>query len=813
MSFTQQFVQLLSQLPGSIVYHLITLLAVQATLGMALWQRQRNPRDELATRLIWATSGILAGRLIVIFAVLLASDPLETLTALPPLERAIDAVTAALLVWALSPHPPNLPRLGDILLVITLIVIGFMYAVMAQEWMLQFDDAIANGGYATSSQASIWELLQLALLALGGILILLKRQEQWHLRLAIIGALFLAHLVNLLGGSELLSRESNIAYWVRLGNLIAFPLLAALAYRHNLSQLLPEVDAQESSPYRIAEHLQIAGRVLAAENSEVAIQEALAAAEELIGAEFTALAMFDADSREQLMVSVSERQDVLPASNGRDGEPEQRTSLQLSDWPAIRLSLHQLQPVELVPSGLGAKQLNQLYQELEAGALGALLIEPLVAAGSELGVLLLAGPSDLEQWSPQQKRLTRAVAEFLALALSDSSLKEDASNAATGSELDARSEYIKRLGELEQERDQALSKIASTASRWRRAEAHLASETQRVSELTAALTAAKIAVDDGRVNALEDEVASLRESLSAAEEALSLAGHDGTKLSADWVTRTVTRYSGDLEDANERISHLEAMLVQANDSRAYELIADHARQIRTPLTSLAGYTELLLGESLGFLGSKQMSLLRRMKLNVDTVTRSLDRISAVARQGDSRLLGRATTDAREAIESAARAMETQFQARRLSLEITLADKLPPVPSDNDAFFRIVVLLLRNACQVSRSGSHVGMGARVVCTEESRLDNEATPAAFLHLTVIDTGGRQTWDDHSHSLESLQLDRNETAEHDGGLDGVAEAVRLVAAHGGRTWVDQASSEGCTFSVLLPINSEDQPGENCA
>jgi signal transduction histidine kinase/GAF domain-containing protein len=812
MSFTQQFVQLLSQLPGSIVYHVITLLAVEATLGLALWQRQRNPRDELATRLMWASVGILAGRLIVIFAILLLSDPAEALTTLPPLERAVDALTAALLVWALSPHPRNLPRLGDILLLITLIVIGFTYAVLAQEWMQQYDDAFPSGGYTVSSQAAIWEVFQLALLALGGTLILLKRQEQWHLRLAIIGALFLAHVLNLFAGAELLSPENNIAYWVRLGNLIAFPLLAALAYRHNLSQLLPDVDSGEPAPNHMAEHLQVAGRVIAAKNSEVTVQEALAAADNLIGAELTGLAMIGADSREQLTVTVSTKQNAVPTNNGKNDKPGQR-SLQLGDWPALRLSLHQLQSVELVPRGLGARQLNQLYHELEVGTLGALLIEPLVAGGRELGLLLLAGPPGMERWPSDQKRLTRAVADFLAVAIADSRLKENARSDAANLELGVSAKYAERLSELERERDQALSNMASTAHRQRLAEEHLASETKKVSELTAALIAAKIAVDDGKVKAMEDEVASLRESLSAAEEALSLGGHDGTNLSPDWVTRTVTRYSGDLEDANKRINQLETLLIQANDSRAFELIADHVRQLRTPLTSLAGYTDLLLGESLGFLGSKQMSLLRRMKLNIETVARSLDRITAVARQGNNQLLDKATTDSREAIESAARAMETQFRARRLSLDLALEDHLPPVPSHNDAFFRIVVLLLRNACQVSDPGSHLAMSARVICLEEARLDDQDSMAAFLHLTVTDAGGRQTWDLHSRSLESLQLDRGETAERGGGLDSVAEAVLLASRHGGRTWVDQTPANGCAFSVLLPINDEDPSSENCA
>jgi signal transduction histidine kinase len=812
MSFTQQFVQLLSQLPGSIVYHVVTLLAVQATLGMALWQRQRNPRDELAVRLIWATAGILAGRLIVIFAILLVNDPLEALATLPPLERAIDALTAALLVWALSPHPSNLPRLGDILLLITLIVIGFMYAVLAQEWMRPFEDGTASGVYAGSTQAIIWDVFQLVLLGVGGLLIILKRQEQWHLRLAIIGALFFAHLANLFGGSELLSSDSNIAYWVRLGNLIAFPLLAALAYRHNLAQLLPDANSSQPTPGRMAEYLQIAGRVVAVENSKDAVREALAAAGDLIGAEFTALAMISTDTRELLAVSIGTKQAKIGVSKGTDGAPERHTLL-LSDWPAIRLSLHQLQPVELMPSGLGARQLNHLYQELGVAALGALLIEPLAVEDRELGVLLLAGPPDWQRWPSQQKRVTRAVADFLALAIGNARLKEEARKATISSPVDANVEYAERLAELEHERDRALSRVASTAGRSRRDEPHLASETQRVGELTAALTAAKYVSGDGKVKALEDEVASLRKSLAAAERALSLATHDGADLSADWVTRTVTRYSGDLEDANERINHLETILVQTNELSAFELIGDHARQLRTPLTSLAGYTELLLGESLGFLGSKQKILLRRMKLNIETVARSLDRIAALSRQGDGRLLRRATTDAREAIESATRAMETQFQARRLSLEISLADALPPVPSDNDAFFRIVVLLLRNACRVSSSGSRLMLSARIVCIEESGPDKDTTAASFLHLVITDAGARQTWELHAQSLESHHLKRNEEAALVEEANGLTEALWLIASHGGRTWVEQVSSSGCAFSVLLPISIEGQPGENSA
>ena len=51
MSFLQDIVELISSQPGDVVYHLISLFAVQIVLALALGRWHRNRRDPLAIQI------------------------------------------------------------------------------------------------------------------------------------------------------------------------------------------------------------------------------------------------------------------------------------------------------------------------------------------------------------------------------------------------------------------------------------------------------------------------------------------------------------------------------------------------------------------------------------------------------------------------------------------------------------------------------------------------------------------------------------------------------------------------------------------
>lgn len=802
MSLLQQFIQLLSEPPGNVVYHVISLLAIQAVLALAWWQTRREPADKLARRLAWAAGGILLGRLGIIVAALLVSGPEAATAVLPPLEQAIDAATAALLVWALAPHLTALPRLGNVLLVITLVFIGFMYAYFAQEWAQLVESGQAALGYNNFPQAAVWGILQMGILALGSLLVIIGRQSQWPLRLAILLILLAAHFASVWNAPETIPTETDIAYWVRLGNLIAFPLLAVLAYRHNLNSLLAETTAAQLSSGELARYLQLSRAVIRSLDLNWTLYRALDLVEEIIPSTFAALAVLALDDPDHLhLVS----QQLLEPEDLPDSQPRQQSwALKLSDWPAIRLAMQQRQRVELIHNGLGARQLSNFYQELGLDGLGSLLIEPLLTENEELGVLLLAGPADRERWPTEAKAMSATTAAYVAQAV-DNTRRYQQALRQTSRPVGDETLVSGRLIAMEEARDEALHELEEMRSRLQHTEALLTEQSLQSRNLAATVALLQQMPRDETVAAMEEEIRALRDSLIEAEEAMAMAATVDGGVSPEWVTMAITRYSAELEDAQARIQQLEAKLSQQEAAISSDLILSLAQELRTPLTSLGSYTELLLGESMGLLGTKQLSLLRRVEANIEHMTVLLDQIIQLASQDRFPSGGAVKIDVREAVESAVSAIGNEMRLKALYLDMDVAEDLPPIPSEGDGFFRIVTYLLRNACQVSAEDSQVAVYVNKDTLEEPQLSEEKERASFLHLRVSDSGGAQSREIHDLILESQRRQDEEIQMKIAGVGyNLATAVDLITAHGGRVWLDVDESAGTTFSVLLPLSS---------
>ena len=58
MAFLQQIIELLSRPPGSVIYHLLTLFALQVVLALAFSRWQRDANDEAARRMTFAAGGM-----------------------------------------------------------------------------------------------------------------------------------------------------------------------------------------------------------------------------------------------------------------------------------------------------------------------------------------------------------------------------------------------------------------------------------------------------------------------------------------------------------------------------------------------------------------------------------------------------------------------------------------------------------------------------------------------------------------------------------------------------------------------------------
>lgn len=832
MSFWEQLNQLLSESPGNIIFHLVTLFAIQATLAIALgqWRRERTLEGDgdglkFIRRLALAALGLLVTRLILLaVSLIVAANADATLPSrvLPPLEQFINTTMVILIVWALVPTVQGLPRLTDVAAILLLLLAGVMYAFFAQNWAV---NAQAGMIYNGSEQSTMWGIFQLVLLVAGTLALLFRFEPGHGLRLFVMLAFLAAHFTQVWDFPETVPTQSEIPFWIRLGHLVALPLLAIVAYRHAVDALIAARLTNRPAPEQVANALQWAGRVIEKQSVHDAVREGVKMMAALTGARFAAIATTVDHDPEQL--------DVLSAGN--EAEQPQTWALNLRDWPAFRMALDQKQPVELLPDGVGARQLHDLYQELGLSAHGSMLVAPLISQGEKEGILLLGGAPQGNTWPDSAVVVVTTLSSYLAQVVAAARGKvaapetqvgipeapeEEAPSAqspetqivVSGPEpVDATIPEIGagRLIALEQERDRLLEENQTLQEQLAHSETRLHGEEQRAHDLAATIEEyERTRSGDDDLAALEAEIAALRESLVEAEDALAMAAAAEGELSTEWVTTTISRYSGELEEAHQRIAELEHKVQKGAPGVAREVVTSLAQELRTPLTSVAGYTDLLLGETMGILGTRQRDFLQRVRSNVERMGVLLEQIVRLAASPtppavihDVEMI-----DVQDVIDSAINAVIAQLRKKELRLNLQIAEKLPPVPANRDALSQVLIHLLNNALEVSQVSGEMTVSAHMD-TFQDREDEEHVDT-FVHVSVRDTGGGIRPEDRSHVFDPQYRADHPLIEGVGDTGaGLSVANTLVSAHGGRVWVDSEAGSGSTFTVLLPLSTNGQ------
>jgi signal transduction histidine kinase len=414
MVILQQIIELLSQPPGSVIYHLLTLFALQVVLALAYTRWQRDPNDEAARRMTLAAGGILLARLVLLTVALLVDQSTERARiVLPPLEQAIDAATVILMVWGLAAFEMDRPRLADGVLLVSLVIVAVLYLFFFQDWQSR---ATETSVYIGTAQAYVWGVLQMAVLTVGLVWLLRDRNYRLTLRPMILVVTLLAHVANFFNYPEFIPSGTDVIYWLRLGYLIAFPLWAVLAYRDGLRGLMTAAEAERAQSAQLVRNLSLSTGVIGARLPEARLEQALDMVTGLLPTQFAAIGLIDEKNPQRVLFGQSRPSATREASYGRQ--------LNLADHAAFRLAYEQQRGIELLPRGVGARQVHELSQQLNVGALGPVFIEPLIIAGRCLGFLVLAAPPTAQNWSDRERAIVPGLAAFIAQAIANSRLGE-----------------------------------------------------------------------------------------------------------------------------------------------------------------------------------------------------------------------------------------------------------------------------------------------------------------------------------------------------------------------------------------------------
>jgi signal transduction histidine kinase len=234
-----------------------------------------------------------------------------------------------------------------------------------------------------------------------------------------------------------------------------------------------------------------------------------------------------------------------------------------------------------------------------------------------------------------------------------------------------------------------------------------------------------------------------------------------------------------------------------------EVVTSLIHELRTPMTSINGYADLLLGEAVGILGETQRQFLLRVKANIERMGGLLDDLVKVMAMDTGRTtLSPEPVNLLKVIESAIMSLAAQFGERELAVQMDMPPALPPVYADRDSLNQVVMNLLSNAGQCSKPGTEIRVRARV----EEQDDQVDEIPSYVLVSVTDTGGGIAPEDHRRVFHRFYRADNPliTGLGETGV-GLSIAKTLVEAHGGRIWVESEIGTGSTFSFILPLSSD--------
>src|SRR5512143_3408653 len=247
LDFINQVIELLIRPPGDLVYYLIILFAIEAMLGLAVMRARRSGWTRQLRLILFASSVMLIGRAVLMIIALLSRqgaqpDVLLADALLPPLERYIDLLSLTFLALAFVPLLRERGQLGLGLTAVMLVAATVFYALSATQWYNL--SAVPNQFYNALPQETIWQAWSLAVAALAALAVWLKRDDS-------TGVVFVAFLLLAIGsGLQLVwsVATSNVAGWVRLAQLIAYPLFAVVVYQITEVTATPQLSAPPAYP-------------------------------------------------------------------------------------------------------------------------------------------------------------------------------------------------------------------------------------------------------------------------------------------------------------------------------------------------------------------------------------------------------------------------------------------------------------------------------------------------------------------------------------------------------------------------------------
>jgi signal transduction histidine kinase len=232
--------------------------------------------------------------------------------------------------------------------------------------------------------------------------------------------------------------------------------------------------------------------------------------------------------------------------------------------------------------------------------------------------------------------------------------------------------------------------------------------------------------------------------------------------------------------------------LEAADRLKTAFISHVSYELRTPLTNIIGFSELLASPIAGPLTEKQRDYLSDIRLSGRTLLAIIDDILDLATIDAGTLeLKLSPVKVREVIDQAVQGVEERLKQNRVALAISIEPGIDQFVADGRRVTQMLYNLLSNAIGFSGNDGRIAL----TCARDH---------AMLAFTVEDQG-LGIPEDYQQTVFNRFESRSHGSSHRGAGLGLSIVKSLAELHGGTVTLDSAPGRGTRVMVKLPLTHE--------
>ena len=243
--------------------------------------------------------------------------------------------------------------------------------------------------------------------------------------------------------------------------------------------------------------------------------------------------------------------------------------------------------------------------------------------------------------------------------------------------------------------------------------------------------------------------------------------------------------------------------VQRANLAKSEFVSFVAHELKNPMTSIKGYTELLAAGAVGQINEMQTNFLNTIRSNVERMSTLVSDLNDNSKIEAGRLrLDYKPVDVVDLVDEVTRSTRRQIEDRKQAIQVKIPVKLPPVWADRTRVGQVLTNLVSNANKYTSEGGEIIIGAEV----SSNQWDPGGAARVVHLWVRDNGIGISPEDQAKIFQKFfRSDDSKAREAPGTGLGLNITKSLVEMQGGRIWFESEFRQGTTFHFTVPVAEE--------